>query len=180
MEKRTKPRYLPKVVLAKLKTAVTWEEVQRQTKGEGFTKDERKAIFRSLQLFDGLEVYLSKWNWDNYEMWHLHSWKNEVDETIQKAIYEVEQFHPFSDGRYKNDFAQFEKDWEAGTYDPGAMIVFTDAQVEVLEVVQDEVNHIVPGKVKREVRKAEDIKRDQKRKRRIKAKKGSRCQRKNF
>lgn len=175
MEKRTKPRYLPKVVLAKLKTAVTWEEVQ-QSKAKSFTRNERKAIFRSLNLFDGLEVCLSKWNWDNYKMWHLHNWKNEIDATIQKAIYEAEQFYPFSDGRYKNDFAQFEKDWKAGMYDPGAMVIFTDAQVEVLEVVQEEVNHIDPEKVKREVRKAEDIKRDQQRKRRIKARKGGRYQ----
>lgn len=97
-----------------------------------------------------------------------------------KAIYEAEQLHPFSCGRYKDDFTQFEKDWKAGTYDPGATLSFTDEQVEVLEVLQEEVNNIDPEEVQKAMRKAEDAKRDRQRKRRMKASKGSRYRRKYF
>lgn len=133
-----------------------------------------------MNFFDGLKLYLSKWNWDNYATWHLYSWDDEIDETIMKAIYEAEQFHPFSCERYKNDFTQFEKDWKAGTYDPGATLSFTDEQVEVLEVLQEEVNNIDTEKVQREVRKATDAKRDLQRKRRIKTSKGNRYRKKYF
>lgn len=180
MKKETKPKYLPKVVLAKLKTATTLEEVQQELKGQGFTRNEMKAVVRSLNFFDGLKLYLSKWNWDNYATWHLYSWDDEIDEMVMKAIYEAEQFHPFSCGRYKKDFVQFEKDWKAGTYDPGATLSFTDEQVEVLEVLQEEVNNIDTDEVQREVRKAKDAKKDLQRKRHIKASKGSRYRKKYF
>ena len=170
MKKKTEQKYLPKVVLARLKTATTMEKVQKELKGKGFTRNEMKAMARCYNFFDGLEVYLSKWNWDSHEKWHLYSWDDEIDETVMKAVYEAEQFHRFSCGRYKNNFEQFKEDWEAET----------DEQVEVLEVLQEEVNNIDPEEVQREVRKAEDTKRDRQRKRRMKASKGSRYRKKYF
>lgn len=180
MRKKTEQKYLPKVVLAKLKTATTVEKVQKELKGQGFTRNEMKAMVRSFNFFDGLKVYLSKWNWDNYETWHLYSWDDEIDETVMKAIYEAEQFNPFSCGRYKNNFEQFKEDWKNETYDPGAVLSFTDEQVEVLEALQEEVNNIDPEEVQKAVRKAEDEKRDQQRKRRMKSSKGSRYQKRYF
>lgn len=171
---------MPKVVLAKLKTATTMDEVRQQLKGQGFTRNEMKAMVRSLNYFDGLTVYLSKWNWDNYAVWHLYSWDDEIDGTIMKAVYEAEQIHPFSCGRYKNDFGQFKKDWKAGIYDPGATLAFTDEQAEVLEVLQEEVNNIDTEKLQKERRKAEDVKRDRQRKRRMKYSKGSRYRKRYF
>lgn len=171
---------MPKVVLARLKTATTLDEVRQQLKGQGFTRNEMKAMIRSMGFFDGLEVFLSKWNWDNYASWHLYNWKQQDDETVMKAIYEAEQRHPYSCGRYKNDFAQFEKDWKAETYDPGATLAFEDAQVEVLEVLQEEVNNIDPQEVQKAVIRAQDAKGDRQRKRRMKASKGSRYQKRYF
>ena len=170
---------MPKVVLARLKTATTLDEVQ-QLKGQGFTRNEMKAMVRSMGFFDGLEVFLSKWNWDNYASWHLYNWKPQDDETVMKAIYEAEQLHPYSCGRYKNDFAQFEKDWKAETYDPGATLAFEETQVGVLEVVQEEVNNIDPQEVQKAVIRAQDATRDRQRKRRMKASKGSRYQKRYF
>ena len=171
---------MPNVVLARLKTATTLDEVRQQLKGQGFTRNEMKAMVRSMNFFDGLEVFLSKWNWDNYASWHLYNWKPQDDETVMKAIYEAEQLHSYSCGRYKNDFEEFEKDWKAETYDPGAILSFTDEQAEVLEVLQEEVNNIDSEEVQRAVRKAEDTKRDWQRKRRMKASKGSRYRKKYF
>ena len=180
MRKETEPKYLPKVVLARLKTATTLDELRQQLKGQGFTRNEMKAMVRSMNFFDGLEVFLSKWNCDNYASWHLYNWKPQDDKTVMKAIYEAEQLHPYSCGRYKNDFEQFEKDWKAETYDPGATLAFEEAQVEVLEVVQEEVNNIDPQEVQKAVIRAQDAKRDRQRKRRMRASKGSRYQKRYF
>lgn len=171
---------MPQVVRARLKTATTLDEIRQQIKGQGFTRNEMKAMVRCLNFFDGLEVFLSKWNWDNHASWHLYNWEKKDDETVKKAIFEAEQLHPFSCGRYKNDFAQFEKDWEAETYDPGATLAFEDAQVEVMEVLQGEVNNIDPQEVQKAVTRAQDAKRDRQRKRRMRASKGSRYQKRYF
>ena len=122
------------------------------------------------------ESRFSKAENGNHTGWHLYNWKPQDDETVMKAIYEAEQLHPYSCGRYKNDFEQFEKDWKAETYDPGATLAFEDAQVEVLEVVQEEVNNIDPQEVQKAVMRAQDVKRDRQRKRRMRASKGSRYQ----
>lgn len=180
MEKKRKPTYLPKIVLARLKTEITLDEVRKQLKGQGFTRNEMKAMVRSLCFFDGLEVYLSKWNWDNHANWHLYNWKPQDDETVMKAIYEAEQIHPYSCARYKNDFMQFEKDWKAETYDPGAVLAFEEEQVEVLEIVQEEANNIDYREVQKAVNRAQDIKKNQKRKRRMRVSKRSRYQKKYF
>lgn len=179
MEK-TEQKYLPKVALARLHTARSLEEVKEQTKGQHFTRNEMKAMVRCNEFLDGLEVYVSKWNWDNHESWHLYNWKQQDDETMKKALYEAEQYHPFADVRYKNNFEQFEKDWEAGTYDPGMTYSFSDKECEILEVVQEEVDNIDPKEVKRAVQKAQDAKRDRQRKHRMKASKGSRYRKKYF
>lgn len=171
---------MPKVALARLKTATTLDEVRQQLKGKGFTRNEMKAMVRSLNFFDGLEVFLSKWNWDNYASWHLYNWKPQDDETVMKAIYEAEQIHPYSCGRYKNDFEQFEKDWKAETYDSGATMAFEDAQVEVLEIVQEEVNHIDPQEVQRAVFREQEAKKDRKRRQYMRISKGSRYQKRYF
>lgn len=180
MEKEKEPKYLPKVVRAKLKTATTIEEVRQEVKGQGFTRNEMKAIVRSRNYFDGLTVYLSKWNWDNYATWHLYSWDKEIDAEIMKAIYEAEQYNPFSCGAYEKDYERFEKDWKAGTYEPGASFGFEDGQVEVLEVLQEEVNNINQQEVQRAVNRAQDIERDKRRKRRLEQSKGSRYRKKYF
>lgn len=171
---------MPKVALVRLHTARSLDEAKEQLKGQHFTRNEMKAAVRCYNFLDGLEVYVSKWNWDNYESWHLYNWKPQDDETMKKALYEAEQYHPYAAMRYKNDFEQFEKDWEAETYDPGMTFSFTDAECEVLEVVQEEVNNIDPQEVQRAVRKAEDTKRDRQRKRRMRASKGSRYQKKYY
>ena len=65
---------------------------------------------RCYNFFDGLEVYLSKWNMgQSTKNGNLYSWDDEIDETVMKAVYEAEQFHRFSCGRYKNNFEQFKK-----------------------------------------------------------------------
>ncbi len=41
-----------------------------------------KSMVREGNYFDGLVLYLSKWNWDNHESWHLYSWDDKDDEKL--------------------------------------------------------------------------------------------------
>lgn len=151
--------YKPKIVKARLHTAgKTYEDIKQELKGQGFTCKQMKAMVKQNNYFDGLVLYLSMWNYDNYESWHLWNWDNEIDEKVMLAMYEAEQYHPLL--RYKNNFEQFKKDWESKEYDPGCAFTFPLDQVEVLEVIQEEEDNIDHEETKREVRRSENIRRD--------------------
>ena len=168
-----KPRYLPLVVRAKLHTGSrTYEKIKQELKGKGFTCNEMKAIVREGQRFDGLIVYLSKWNWDNHKSWHLYNWDKKYDEAVMLGLYEAEQYHPEAKYRYKGDFEKFKKDWINEEYDPGMTFTFKDGEVEVLEVVQEEIDNIDYEEVKRQVAAAKDAKCQKRRRQRMKLRKG--------
>lgn len=155
--------YKPKIIKAKLKTGgKTTQSVREKLTGQGFTVRDFQNIIKAGNYFDGLEVFLSLWNWDNHEKWHLWNWKQEDDEKVMLALYCAEQFHPYSDLRnYKNNFEQFKKDWESGEYDPGATYTFDFDEVEVQEIIQEETNDIEPGSVEKAVRVTKTIKEQQ-------------------
>ena len=158
--------YKPKIVKAILHTGgKTYEQIKAELKGQGFTCKQMKAMVREHNYWDGLTLYLSLWNWDNHESWHLWNWEDKDDERVMLAIYEAEQYHPFP--RYKDDFEQFKKDWKNKEYDPGASISFPLDSVEVLEVLQEEEDNIDHEAAQREVRKAENMRRDSYRRQRM-------------
>jgi hypothetical protein len=133
--------YMPEVLLVKLKTGgKTVEEYREKFKGQGFTYKNFEAMVKMDNYFDGLELWVSLWNYDNHENYHIWNWKPEDDEKVMLAIYQAEQFHPYP--RYKNDFEQFCKVWKSGEYDPGCSFTFEKGMVEVIEIVQEEVNNI--------------------------------------
>lgn len=168
------------MVLARLKTATNYEEVKQQLKGQGFTVKQMKAMVRCMNYFNGLIVYVSKWNWDNHAAWHLYNWSVNDEEAVKKALYEAEQFNEFDGGIYKDNFQKFDKDWKAGEYDPGATFSFQDAQVEVVEVVQEEENNIDPEQVKKEIKRAEEARQEKRQRRRMRAARGARYGKKYF
>lgn len=132
------PQYLPLIVKARLHTGGReYEKIKQELKGQGFTCNQMKSMVREGNYFDGLVLYLSKWNWDNHESWHLYSWDDKDDEKVMLGIYEAEQYHPYN--RYKGDFEKFQSDWKNEEYDPGMTFTFKDSEVEVLEVLQEEV-----------------------------------------
>lgn len=152
---REKPPYLPKVAFVRLHTAgKTVKDYQRELKGQGFTYRQFEHMKRSDEYWDGLELWVSMWNYDNHESWHLWNWKKEDDERVMLAMYEAEQFHPFA--RYTKDFERFKADWEAETYDPGCTYTFPLGAVEVLEVVQEEEDNTDPEKVAKAVQQAKE------------------------
>ena len=65
------PQYLPLIVKAKLHTGGRdYEKIKEELKGQGFTCKQMKGMVREGNYFDGIVLYLSKWNWDNHESWH--------------------------------------------------------------------------------------------------------------
>lgn len=176
-------KYKPLIVRARLKTGGrSYEDIKKQLKGQGFTCYQMKAMVKEGEYFDGLEVYLSKWNYDNHEAWHLYSWENEVDKEVMLGLYQAEQYHPYK--RYVKNFEQFQKDWAAEEYDPGMTYTFKESEVEVLETLQEEVDEVDHEAVKRAVRQTEEAKAQKHRKNRQRARqrasKGSRYQKRYY
>lgn len=153
--KEEKPTYKPKVALVRLHTGgKDVEDYRKRLTGQGYTRRQFEFMKAADEYFDGLTLWVSMWNWDNHESWHLWNWRPEDDTRVMAALYAAEQFHPVP--RYKNDFEGFKKDWASGEYDPGCTYTFPLDAVEVLEVVQEEENNIDPQEVKRAVKKAQD------------------------
>lgn len=178
------PQYLPLIVKAKLHTGGReYEKLKEQLKGQGFTCNQMKHIVREGNYMDGLTVYLSKWNYDNHESWHLYTWEDAVDEKVMLGLYEAEQYHPDVAYRgYKDNFEQFKADWKAETYDPGMTFTFKEEEVEVLEVVQEEVDNIDHQETKRLAQQAYDAQMREKHRRRKRESKsrGSRYKKRYF
>lgn len=132
----------------------TWEEYREKYTGQGFTVNDFKAMQKSDQYFNGLELYLSSWSYDQHGCWHLWNWEPGADERVKLAIYHAEQFKGGSE--YENNFQKFAEDWEKGVYDPGMVYTFPLDHVEVLEVLQEEVDTIDHTKAKKAVQRQKE------------------------
>ena len=89
-------------------------QIKEELKGQGFTCKQMKGMVREGNYFDGIVLYLSKWNWDNHESWHLYNWDDKDDKEVMLGIYEAEQYHPQAPYRYRDNFEKFQKDWISG------------------------------------------------------------------
>lgn len=129
--------YRPKIVKCRLHTGgKSIDELRERYKGQGLTYRDLESVKRSMDLFDGITLFLSLWDYDGGVDYHVHSWGDDVDEKMMLATYEAEQTHPFP--QYKDRREAFIADWKAGNYDPGCPFVFWPADVEELEIVQEE------------------------------------------
>ena len=142
MDDRANKTYTPRVVRARIKIPFrTWQEYREEFRGQGYTVNGFKAMQKADQYFNGLEITLSSWWYDDHSSWHLFNWPKAVDDRVMNALYHAEQYKggpAMLPSAYKNDFEKFKADWEAGTYDPGATYTFPLENVEVLEVLQEE------------------------------------------
>jgi hypothetical protein len=129
--------YKPKVIKCRLKTGgKTIAEIRERHKGQGLTYRDFEHIQRANEAFDGVILLLSQWGYDKHEDYHLYGWTKEQDEKIMMGMYHAEQTHPFP--QYKGKLEEFQKDWKAGKYDPGASFCFDPQDIEEIEVVQGE------------------------------------------
>ncbi|MBU5438312.1 hypothetical protein KQI42_09845 [Tissierella sp. MSJ-40] len=130
--------YVPKIIKCRLKTGgKTIEEIREKNKGQGLAYRDFKNIQRAYEQFDDVILYLSLWDYDNYESYHICGWDDEFDEKMMMGVYYAEQIHPFP--QYKGKLQTFIADWKAKRYDPGCAICFNREDVEELEVISEEV-----------------------------------------
>ncbi|MCI8935202.1 MAG: hypothetical protein HFE80_12000 [Clostridiaceae bacterium] len=129
--------YKPRITLCRLHTGgKSIADLRERYKGQGLTYRELETVKKSLDLFDGVTMHLSQWEYDGGEDYHVLSWEKSMDARIKEAVYWAEQTNPWQ--RYLNDRAAFERDWEAGEYDPGCSFTFCPQDVEELAVIQEE------------------------------------------
>lgn len=129
--------YIPKIIKCRLHTGgERMDELQEHYSGQKLTHSELESFKNAMDLFDGLILYLSLWDYDGGIDYHLYSWGDEADEKVMLAMYELEQMHPFPE--YKNRKQAFIHDWKCGRYDSSGSVVFPPQVVEVLEVVSEE------------------------------------------
>lgn len=141
--------YMPKVIKCRLKTGgKTIEEIREKNRGQGLTYRDFENIQRAYEQFNGVVLYLSLWDYDNYESYHVSGWDDEVDEKMMMGVYYAEQTHPFP--RYKDKLQEFITDWKAKRYDPGCAMCFDKEDVEELEVIREEVKEEVKSHEEKE------------------------------
>lgn len=129
--------YQPRITRCRLHTGgKSIAELRERYKGQGLTYRDLESVKRSLDLFDGVELFLSQWEFDGGVDYHIHGWNDDVDERVMEATYEAEQTHPMP--QYKGKKEAFIADWKAGEYDPGCPFIFWPGDVEELEVMQEE------------------------------------------
>jgi hypothetical protein len=129
--------YQPKVILGRICTGgKSIEEIQKDCKGQGLSIQDIENIRKAYEYFNGVDLWLSLWSYDNYSAYHLYGWKDDVDEKMMMGIYHMEQVHPFP--HYKDKLEDFIKDWKGKKYNPDGALCFEKNQVEVLGVVQEE------------------------------------------
>ena len=133
--------YGPKIIKGRLKTGgKTIAEIREQNKGQGLTYRDFENMQKAYEQFDGLVIYLSLWEYDNYGSYHLYGWDDEAEERMMMGMYYAEQTNPFP--QYIGKFEEFVADWKAKEYDPGCVFCFELSDVEELEVVKEEVKEV--------------------------------------
>lgn len=137
-------RYQPKIVKCRLKTGgKSIEDIQKQYKidADGGVDDklshqECEHMRLGFEEFDGVELYLSLWDYDDYADYHLHDWEKEQDKKVMMGVYYFEQVNPLA--MYIDELPEFMKDWESGEYDASGVLCFDRQDVEEIEVIQEE------------------------------------------
>ena len=87
---------------------------------------------------DGHVLYFSQWDYDNRDSWHLYGWDDADDEAVMETMFITEEKAGLCCYDTLEDFA---KDWKAKKWEPQGAFCLELAQVEVLEVVQQEVKN---------------------------------------
>jgi hypothetical protein len=83
---------------------------------------------------DGHVLYLSSWDYDNHESWHLYGWDDADDEAVMLTMHQTETEADLSNETLED----FTKTWKAKQWEPQGSFTLPLDQVEVLEVKQEE------------------------------------------
>ena len=123
--------YMPKIIKCKLSLkGATDDEIMKS----GVRENEIEMIKQIYRKLEGVTLYLSLWDYDDYESYHLTDWDDDVDDLVMEAIFIIEKEF----GIYSN-FEEFKRDWKNKEYEPCVSIVFPKDFVEELEVIHEEL-----------------------------------------
>ena len=90
--------------------AMSRSAYREEYRGQGFTVNNFKAMQKADQYFNGLEITLSSWWYDDHSCWHLFNWPQAVDDRVMCAMYHAEQYKGgphMLPSAYKGDFEKF-------------------------------------------------------------------------
>lgn len=127
-------KYQYKIIKCRLKTGgKSAEKIKEEYQGQGLEASDIENMQKAFEILDGMVLELYLCEYDNCKEYNLYSWKEEDDRQMMKAIYHLEQVHPYS--RYKNDFNGFKDAWEKGEYEAEAILSFDPEVVEEIKVL---------------------------------------------
>ncbi|NPC91004.1 hypothetical protein HOO54_23685 [Bacillus sp. WMMC1349] len=117
---------------AKLNTSKkTSEQIKNELTGLEPNEEEIQNWLKIYGLIAGVEVIVAKsWSGDGY---CLVNWLEKDSGTIKEFFYHLEQDPMF--GSYFDEREEFEEDWQSGEYCPACSIVFSDKDVEIIEII---------------------------------------------
>ncbi len=123
---------------AKLKTGEkTFDQVKNEFEGPEPSTEDIQNWLNAYRLIDGIEIIvMDSWAGDGY---CLVSWQEKDADTFKEFIYQIEQDSMF--GTYIDDREEFIKDWESDEYCPSGSIVFSENDVEIIEVLKNSNTH---------------------------------------
>lgn len=84
---------------------------------------------------DGHVLYLSQWDYDNHEAWHLWGWDDAAAEAVMLTMYQSEKDADIS---FYDTLKDFEKAWKAKEWEPQCSFCLKLENVEIIEVIQEE------------------------------------------
>lgn len=126
--------YTPKIIKCKINIQnIRNEEIAKQCACD----NEISCVKKFYEKLDGAVLYLSLWDYDNHECYHLTGWDKDFDKQVMEAMFILESEF----GVYSN-FEEYKKVWELGEYDPGCSIVFPKNIAEELEVICEEQKEV--------------------------------------
>lgn len=125
--------YRPKVIKGKLKIeALTDERLKKMLTGD--VDNELEELGQFYKYLEDVEFYLSLWDFDKHESYHLHAWKRQDDEKFMNAMFHIDKCI----GGY-SDLDEFKEIWKLGEYEPDGVLTFDLDIIEVLEIICEEV-----------------------------------------
>jgi hypothetical protein len=125
-----------KVVRGRFRTGgKTIDEIRNQRDNKNLKVEELENIKKAYEEINGVELYLSLWDYDEQKMFHISGWEDKADEKIMNGTYYLEQVG-FST-QYLNNREKFIKDWRNNKYEPIGSLCFEKEDVEVLETISE-------------------------------------------
>lgn len=113
-------------------------EIKEKIEGDNLPSEQQlQALLKAYHALDGVKVMVIPFNQDGANCYTLAMWDEEtaaVEEPIREFFYQMEQDELF--GQYINERDEFLRDWESEDYSAAGAIVFTEQEIDIIEVIE--------------------------------------------